>query len=96
MCSIILVNSKEVIDHFYLSLSTEMNGDLIVQKMISVQQLNDDDLDTVTFAVSTYHKNCFILDKVREMNAKSLTVFCDVLQETYSQNHVVIAFVNGK
>ena len=73
-----------------------MDGDLIVQKMISVQQLSEDDLHAEKIAVSKYHKNCFILDKVRLMDAKSLMVFCESLQEIYDQNHVVVSFVNGK
>ena len=77
-------------------MTTEMDSDLIVEHMLSQQLLNDQEVHTIRSAASSFQKNCLILEKIRLMNIKSLTSFCEILQKFDSQKHIADALLNGK
>ena len=88
--------SKDVIDHFSHYLTTEMDGDLIVEYMLSQQLLNDQEVHTTMSAASSFQKNCLILEKIRLMDTKSLVSFCETLQMFDCHKNIASVLLNGK
>jgi len=76
-------------------MSQELDADLIVYQMIAQKLLTEDDLQSVAIATSKYQKNCCVLEKVRLMNASSLTSFCNLLQHFDHQKHIGTTLLNG-
>ena len=91
-----IATSKDVIDHFSHYLTTEMDGDLIVEHMLSQQLLNDQEVHTIMSAASSFQKNCLILEKIRVMDTKSLVCFFETLQMFDCQKHIASVLLNGK
>ena len=88
--------SKDLIDHFSLYLTTEMDSDLIVEHMLPQQLLDHQEVHTITSAASSFQKNCLILEKIRLMDTKSLVSFCEILQVIDCQKYIADALLKGK
>ena len=73
-----------------------MDGDLIVQHMLSQQLLTDQEVHTIMSAASDYQKNCLVVEKIRLMDTQSLVSFCDVLQLFDCQNYISSVLINGE
>ena len=93
-----LETPMDIIDHYYHYLSQEIDGDLIVEKMISLQSpvLNQDDITFLMTAINQYQKSCLMLEKVRLMDVSSLTTFCNMLESIDHQKHMAAVLLNGK
>ena len=68
----------------------------IVQQMFSQQLLNDEEVENLMNAASTYQKNCLLVEKIRLMDIQTLELFCKLLQSCDSQKHLADVLVNGK
>ena len=88
----------DIIDHYYHYLSQEMDGDLIVQEMASLQSpvLNENDIAFIRTAINQYQKNCYILEKVRVMDLAPLTTFCNLVECIYHERHLGLTLLKGK
>ena len=73
-----------------------MDGDLIVEHMLSQQLLDDQEVHTISSATSSFQKNSLILEKMRLMDTKPLVSFCETLQKLDCQKHIASVLLNGK
>ena len=73
-----------------------MDADIVVQQMLSQQLLNDEEVENLMNAASTYQKNCLLVEKIRLMDIQTLELFCKLLQSCDSQKHLADVLVNGK
>jgi len=81
------VTVKYFIDQFYEYLSVNMDGDLVLQMMVSQQQIPIEDA-VMTVAQSCYQKTCLILERARVMDLQALIAFCKMLQRIESQRSI--------
>ena len=73
-----------------------MDADIVVQKMLTQQLLNDKEVEILMNAASNYQKNYLLLEKIRLMNMQALELFCKLLWSCDSQKHIADVLVNGK
>ena len=73
-----------------------MDADIVVQQMLSQQLLNDEEVENLMNAASTYQKNCLLVEKIRLMDMQTLELFCELLQSCDSQKHIADMLINGK
>ena len=76
---------KDIIDHYYDYLSVSMDPEVVASLMVSKQLLSE---DMINAASSDYHKNCLILQQVRQLNMQSLQSFSDLLLTSERQKHI--------
>jgi len=92
----ILETTKDIVDHYYHHMSLEMDPDVIIQQLNSLQLLRQNELRVITTGMSNYQKNCLILVKVRNMDMDSLTKFCKLLENFPHQKLIGTTLLNGK
>ena len=73
-----------------------MDGNIVVQQMLTQQLLNDEEVENLMNAASDYQKNCLLLEKIRLMDMQALELFCKVLQSSDSQKHIADVLINGE
>ena len=87
---------KDIIDHYYHYISTEMNADLIVHSLLSQHLLNKDEVKNLMNAASGYQKNILLVEKIRLMDIEKLKTFFKLLQSLDSHKHISDVLVHGK
>ena len=73
-----------------------MDGDLIVQHMLTRQLLKENEAQNLLNTTSRYQKNCLLLERIRLMDMQRLESFCELLGSIESQKHIADVLVNGK
>ena len=73
-----------------------MDGDLIVQHMLTRQLLKENEAQNLLNTTSRYQKNCLLLERIRLMDMQRLESFCELLGSLESQKHIADVLVNGK
>ena len=72
-----------------------MDFDLIVQQMLTKKLLNEEEIQNLANAASSYQKNCLLLEKIRLMDMERLHLFCKLLKLIDGQKHIADVLVNG-
>ena len=64
--------------------------------MLTKKLLNEEEIQNLANAASSYQKNCLLLEKIRLMDMERLELFCKLLKSIDSQKHIADVLVNGK
>ena len=64
--------------------------------MLTKKLLNEEEIQNLVNAASSYQKNCLLLEKIRLMDMERLELFCRLLKSTDGQKHIADVLVNGK
>ena len=64
--------------------------------MLTKKFLNEEEIQNLANAASSYQKNCLLLEEIRLMDMERLELFCKLLKSIDGQKHIADVLVNGK